>query len=304
MAHLPVGTALGLGWRALSREGWLVAVSLVVAILRRVVGWPAVAVTALLAVRGATGGMALAPASVEAPLVGAAMVLGQPRMLSLVVGLWLAGTLLALALRLAWLAGALPTLAAALGPAPDPVPRFADGVAHLTPRLIPVTALCAVMELSGWGFSVVLLVAAARISGSADAGGAWLAAPVALALVLAIAVPLALSVVADAALVRAAVRAEGPAMALARAVERFVARPSAFLAATLAAALAGAVVLGSVQGAGELALGLARTAGPVVALGPQLMVTTAAVAIAGALELWWLASLTALVTSEDAESNA
>jgi hypothetical protein len=48
-----------------------------------------------------------------------------------------------------------------------------------------------------------------------------------------------------------------------------------------------------------VALAFVRTAGPMVALGPELMLATVAALVAGAVELWWLASLTALVTAED-----
>lgn len=294
---LTLSTAASLGLRALVREAWLVAVGLLVALLRRGLGWPALLVAWLFLLRGAVAGARLAPYSVEAPLAGAALVLTQPRVLALLLGLWLAGALLSTALRFAWLAGALPTLAAALGPEPDPSPRFADGVAHLLPRLLPVAALTLLMEAGGLGFSAALVLGALRITGATvGSGPAWLAAPVALALTLALLVPLALSVVADAALVRAAVRAEGPATATGRAVERFVRRPSVFLLGGLlfaAASLAGGVALASL---GSAATGFASGAGPVALLGPQLMLGVAGTALAAATELWWLASLTALVT--------
>lgn len=294
---LPLSAAASLGLRALTRQAWLTGVGLLVALARRGLGWPALLVGGLLVLRGAVGGARLAPLSPGAPLAGAALVLGSPRVVALLLGLWLAGVLLGLALRLAWLAGALPTLAAALGPAPDPSPRFADGVAHLLPRLLPVALLALLMELGGAGFAAVLALAAVRLApAGAVAGQAWLAAPVALALTLALVVPLALSVVADAALVRAAVRAEGPLAALAGAVERFVRRPAVFLLGGLlfaAASLAGGLALGSF---GSAATGFAPGAAPLVLLGPQLMLGALGLVVAAATELWWLASLTALAT--------
>lgn len=299
MARLPLGTALNLGLRALVREAWLAAVGLLVTLVRRGLGWPAWLVGALLITRGAVDAARLAPWSSDAPVIGALVVASSPRAVALVAGLALAGSLLGAALRLAWLAGSLPTLAAALGPAPDPTPRFADGVAHVLPRLVPLVVLSGLMELGGAGFGLALAVGAIRISGAAAGHGpAWLAGPVALALLLALVVPLALSVLADAALVRAAVRGEGAATALARATERLLGRPAAFLLGGLlftATGLGAAVALSSL---GSVATGFAPRAQAELLLGPQLMLAAVAATLAAAVELWWLASLTALVTHE------
>lgn len=298
MASLPLGTAFSLGLRALAREVWLAAVGLLVALLRRALGWPALAVAGVLLARGAVAAARGHPLSREAPLAGLAFVAGQPRFLFLVAGLWAAGALLGLLLRLAWLAGSLPTLAAALGPAPDATPRFADGVAHVLPRLLPVAVLGFVLQLTGGLWALTIALAALRISAAAaGTGPAWLAAPVALALVLAVAVPLALSLLADTALVRAAVRGEGPGAALARSVERLVARPAAYLLAGLVFGAAGLAVGAALQALGTVATGFAPAA-PLLVLGPRLMLATLAAAVAAALELWWLASLTALATHE------
>lgn len=299
MSALPLSTAISLGLRALAREAWLAAVGLLVAILRRALGWPAIAVGAVLLLRGAASAARLAPASAEAPLLGALLVAGSPRVVALVLGLAAAGSLLGGALRLAWLAGSLPTLAAALGPAPDATPRFADGVAHGLPRLLPLLALAWLMELGGAGFALALAIGALKISSvAAGSGPAWLAAPVALALVLALAVPLALSVLADAALVRAAVRGEGAATALGRAAARLVRRPAAFLLGGIFFAAAGAVASLALTSMGGLATGFAPHAPAELLAGPRLMLGAAGAAAAAAVELWWLASLTALATHE------
>jgi hypothetical protein len=49
---------------------------------------------------------------------------------------------------------------------------------------------------------------------------------------------------------------------------------------------------------GSVATGFAPRAPPEVLLGPRLMLTAAAATLAAAVELWWLASLTALATHE------
>lgn len=299
MLRLPLGLALSLGLRALVREAWLVAVGLLVTLVRRALAWPALLIGALLVVRGAVEGARFAPLSGEAPLAAALLVAGSPRVVALVLGLALAGALLGGALRLAWLAGSLPTLAGALGPSPSPVPRFADGVAHAWPRLLPLLGLTWLMELGGAGFSAALLLGALRITlTAAGTGPAWLAAPVALALVLAVVVPVSLSIVADAALVRAAVRGEGPATALAHGVERFVRRPAVFLLGGLLFTAAGLVATVGLSSLGSAATGFAPGGAGGVLLGPQLMLGALAATLAAALELWWLASLTALSTHE------
>jgi hypothetical protein len=300
VANLSLGVALALGLRALARTAWLTPVGLLVTLVRRGLAWPALAVAGVLLLRGAVTAARAAPFEEDAAGWGMALVASSPRFLALVLGLALAGGLLGLLLRLAWLAGALPTLAAALGPAPDPTPRFADGVAHVLPRLLPLAALVLVMETAGVGFGAVLALTALRVSAvvMGSAGPAWLAAPVALALVLALGVPLALSVIGDAALVRAAVRGEGPATALARGTARFVGRPSVLLLGGLifaALTLAAAVALSSL---GDLATGFAGRVEPLLLVGPQLMLAALAATVLAAMELWWLASLAALVTHE------
>ncbi len=295
---IALSTAISLGLRALVREGWLAAVGFLVVLARRALGLAAVGVALLLLARGAMAGLRAAPFDPAAPIAGALLVLGQPRFLLLVAGLWLAARLTGAALRLAWLAGALPTLSAALQPVPDFAPRFATGAAYGLPRLLPVAVLGFLMEAGGAGFSLALLIASFRISAvAAGEGRPWLALPVAAALVLAILVPLALSLLSDLALVRAGARGESAPEALASAVRRLVGRPSAYLLAALIfgfLGLAGAAVM---QAVGTAATGFAASA-PALTLGPQLMLAALSAAAGAAAELWWLASLTALATHE------
>jgi hypothetical protein len=296
--RLPISSAFALGFRALVREAWLAAVGFLVALARRSLDLAATAVVLVLLARGAIAGLRAAPFDARAPLEGMLFVASQPRFLLVVLGVWAAGRLLGVALRLAWLAGALPTLAAALQPVPDGAPRFATGVAYGLPRLVPVAFLGFLMEVGGGGFALALLLGALRISGAAALeGNAWLAAPVALALTLAVAVPLSLSLLSDLALVRAGTRGEGPLEALASATRRLVGRPSAYLAAALLFGAFGLVGVAALQGLGSAATGFVPAA-PGLQLGPQLMLAALAAAAGAAAELWWLASLAALATHE------
>jgi len=295
--RLPISTAFSLGFRALAREAWVAAVGFLVALMQRTLGLAATAVALVLLARGAVGGLRAAPFDARAPLEGMLAVASQPRFLFLVLGVWAAGRLLGVALRLAWLAGALPTLAAALQPVPDSAPRFAIGVAYGLPRLLPVAFLGLLMEVGGGGFALALALGALRVTGAAMQGGsAWLAAPVALALTLAVVVPLALSLLADLALVRAGTMGEGPLVALASATRRLVGRPSAYLAAALVFGAFGLVGAAALQGMGSAATGFATSPGR--QLGPQLMLAALSAAAGAAAELWWLASLAALATHE------
>jgi hypothetical protein len=291
--------ALGLGLRAMVREPWLLAAGMTVAILRRAATWPAFVVGWAILVRGAVVALARHPRDPFAPIAGVLAVVQSPRAIALVVGLWLAGLALGTALRIAYLAGALPTLAGAMAGAPER--RFATGVAAGFPRVLATAALGLLLDLSGTLFGATLAVAAWRISSSAVSSGAspLLAAAVALALTLAVAVPVALSTVADAAVARAAVREEGPGQAMAAGAGRFLARPGTFLVASMGFGVAAVIVPGAVQGAGGVLTGFARTAEPLVLLGPQLMIAAVAVAVAAALDLAWLGTVAALACGED-----
>jgi hypothetical protein len=202
-------------------------------------------------------------------------------------------------LRLAFLAGALPTLAGAMGPADDREPRFATGVAWGLPHLLPTAVLALVLEWTGQLFLAGVALAAFKISQVAmGSGRVALAAAVAAALVLALLVALLAAAVADAALVRTAVRGDGPVEAVLQASSRVLARPAAYLLALLAFAVLSLVATAAIQSLGGVATGFSAGAPVLVGLGPALMLSAAAMALAAALELWWLASLTVLAARE------
>jgi hypothetical protein len=294
-----LGEALRLGLSGLGRERWLVAVGLLVALLRRVLALPALALALLLALRGAWHGRAVAPAWAEAPLLGAAWTLSRPRTLALVVGLAACAGLLGWVLRLLLLAGALPTLAGAMGEAGPRPPRFAAGAARGLPRLLPTAALALALEWTGQLFAAGVAVAALRISGvAAGSGRVGLAAVVAGALVLSLLVLALTSTVAEAALVRTGVRGDGPVEAVLQAASRVLARPAASLLLALVFGLLSLTAGVAMQSVGGLAAGLTGQAPALLGLGPALMLSAAALAVAAALELWWLASLTVLTARE------
>jgi hypothetical protein len=289
------GGALGLGLRATLRQAWLVPVGAGVAVARRVALWPAWALLGAAVAEAALAMLARRPLDPGAPIAGALAALSAPRVVGVVVGLWLAGTLLGAALRVAWLAGALPSLAAAMA-GPSPGPRFATGVAYGFPRVLAAAALALVADLAGGAFAWALALGALRISIHAVLGGgsALFAAAVALALVLAILVPLATGTVADAAVARAAIREEGPAAAFAGGVRRFLAAPGTFLLAAMAFAVAGAIAPATVEATGAAATGFARGAAPLLLAGPNAMIALVALLVGAALDLWWLATVSAL----------
>jgi len=295
-------SALGLGLRALRREPWLVVVGVLVGLVRRAAVWPAWAVAAVVLARGALLAVSRHPLDVAASLEGALAPLGAPRFLALVAGLWLAGTALGAALRVAYLAGALPTLGGAMAGAPGP--RFAAGIAFGLPRVLASASLGLVLDLSGGLFGWTLALSAVRITGRAagQGGSPLLAAAVALALTLALAVPLALSAVADAAVARAALRGEAPGSAFAESGARFLARPGTFVLGALAFGVAGALAPVAVETAGGLLTGFARGVSPLVLLGPHLMLALLAAVIAAAIDLAWLGTVAALACAEERRS--
>lgn len=294
-----LGEAMRLGWSGLGRERWLVAVGFLTALLRRAIWLPATAVALLLLLRGAWRAHQVAPFMAEAPVLGAVWVLVQPRPLALVLGLSACAALLGWLLRLAFVAGALPTLAGAMATSDGGEPRFAPGMAWGLARLLPTAVLGLVLEWTGQLFFAGVALAAFRISRVATGSGrVALAAAVAAALVLALLVALLSAVVADAALVRTAVRGDGPVEAVLQASSRVLARPSAYLLALVAFGVLSLVASAAVQSMGGLATGFSAGAPALVALGPWLMLSAVATVLAAALELWWLASLTALAARE------
>jgi hypothetical protein len=290
--------AAGLGLRALAREPWLVAVGLAVALARRAALWPAWAVAGALVARAALGAFARAPLDLAAPAEGVLALLGAPRFLALVGGLWLAGAALGAALRVAYLAGAFPSLAGAMAGAGGA--RFAAGVAFAFPRVLATAALALAVDLSGALFGWTLAVAALRVTAHAAGGGGspLLAATVAAALTFALAIPLALSVVADAAVARAAVRGEGPAAAFASGTRRFLARPGTFVLAAMVFGVVGSLAPGAIEAGGGLLTGFAQGSAAALALGPNLMLALLATVVAASVDLAWLGTIAALAAAE------
>ena len=294
-----LGEAMRLGLAGLGRERWLVAVGLLTTLLRRALGLPATVVALLLLLRGAWQAHRLAPYSAEAPALGAGFVALQPRVLALVLGLSAVAALLGWLLRVAFLAGALPTLGGAMGPSPAREARFAAGVAFGFAPLLPTALLGLALEWTGQLLVAGTLLGALQVSGvAAGSGRLALAVAVAAMLVVALLAWLFSSAIADAALVRTAVRGDGPVEALVQASSRVLARPAAYLQAMLGFGLLSLVATLVVQSVGGLAGGFGATAPGLMALGPALMLGALVLVLASALELWWLASLTALVARE------
>jgi hypothetical protein len=291
--------AIGLGLRALVREPWLVAVGVLVAIARRAAHWPAWAVAWAVIARGALLGASRNPLDLAAPAQGVLAAVSAPRFVALVAALWLAGSALGAALRVAYLAGALPTLGGAMAGAPGP--RFAAGVAFGFPRVLATGALGLVLDISGGLFGWTLALAALRVTGRASEQGAsaLLAAAVALALTLALAVPIALSAVADAAVARAALCAEGPGTAFAASGARFLARPGTFVLGALGFGVAGTFAPVAVEAAGGVLTGFVQHASPLVFVGPNLMLAVVAAVVAAGIDLAWLGTIAALACGED-----
>ncbi len=298
-------SAAVLGGRAALRSGWLAAVGLAVAILRRALAGPAVAVAWALVASGAVLAARERPFSPDAPIAGALAVLGSTRFLSLVAALWLAGALLGAALRVVYLAGVLPTLGGVLAGERDPPPRFAAGAAFGFARVAAASLLAWAVELGGGLFAWGIALAALQVTAHASASGGspLLAAAVAGALTIGIAVALAISVTADAAVARAALRGEGPVRAMAAAGARFLSRPETFLLGGMAFGALAALAAGGVESVGALATGFARSVDPMLLVGPQLMIAAAGVLVAAAVDLWWLGTVAVLAGHEERSSG-
>jgi hypothetical protein len=291
--------AAGQGFRAALREAWLVPVGALVAGARRLAFWPAAAVLALIVVRAARAAAAETPFDPWAPLRGALVALGSTRVDALVMGLALAGLLVAMALRVAWVAGAVPTLGLALSGAPR-APRFAAGVAYRLPAVLAAAVVALLAEVAAIGFGATMALAALRVAGgiTSGVGGAMLlAGACAFALTLSVAVPLVTGVVADVAVARAALRGEGPARAFAASARRLARRPATFAFGGLVVLAAGAIAPLSIQGLGSVMLGFARGVPPSLLAGPNLMLAALAVGVAAAVDVWWLATVASLAES-------
>jgi hypothetical protein len=297
-----LGSSLRLAATAFRRESWLAALGLLVTGARRGASWPAIWTGAALLWRAAEGAAAARPGVLVAPLQGALAMLGSGRFLGLVGGLWLAGAMVAGALRVAWIAGAVQTLGASMAGAPRGAAGFAAGVGEGFVRVLPAALLGFVLELTGMLFAWTMVLAAALLLGRAGARGAaaalGLSAFTALALVLALLVPLALGTAADALVARAALVREGAASALAAVARRFASRPATFLLGALLFGALGVALQLAVGMVGSGATGFARGAPSLVLLGPELMVGALAAFLAGILDLLWLGTLAVLTAGE------
>lgn len=296
-----LAVSLGLGLRALRREPWLVTVGVLIAILRRAALAPALAVAAALLARAAVSAGRAHPLDPLAPLAALAAAATSVRFAALVLGLGLAGAALGALLRVVWLSGALPTIGGAMAGVGGAA-RFAPGVAYGFPRVLVAAVLAFCIDVSADLYAFTMWVAGLRVAvRSAGSGASALVAPAtALALTFAVAVPVALSAFADGSVARAAVRGEGPAQALAGCARRFLARPGTFVLAAVAFAIAGGIAPAALQAAGGAMTGFARGASPILLAGPDLVLALAALALAAALDLWWLGTVTALAAGGDA----
>jgi len=261
-----------MGLRAASREGWLVPLSMLINLVRSGALLPALALGAVLPLKGALRASQARPFSFGAPLEGALAVLGSSRFLALVLGLWLAGSILSGALRVLFLSGALPTLGARLAGEVAPR-RFAAGVAFGFPRQLATWLLAVAVELTALGYLVAVGIATVQVGRAPFAEDHPVALAVAAGgmLTLGIAGIVFARVLGDAAAARAAILGERPAKAFAGGLRRFLARPGAFVLGGLAALLAALAVSVALQpAAGMVAAVAERLDGPVL-LGPQLM---------------------------------
>jgi hypothetical protein len=283
--------ALGRSARATVRDAWLAPVGLVVLLARVALALPAQLFAAAILPLAAAGWLARSAAllpldAAAAGLDGVAAAGTSARFLALLAGLWLAGRLLAAALRVAYLAGALPSLGAALAGLPSG-PRFAAGFARGLAPLLPAAALAAALRFAAWAALAGALLGAVVVLGAGPPGPPALAAVLgAAALSGATLAVLASGALADALLARVALRGEGPLTALARAARRLARRPAAFLAIPLVALAAQAILAGSAHALATVAG--ATSAHPLVLLGPQLMGATLAALAVAAVELWRL----------------
>jgi hypothetical protein len=291
-----------MGTRAAAREGWLLPVGALIALLRSLLAMPALAVGAVVVVRAADRAAAHDPRGPLAALEAVAALLTSPRFLALVGGLWLAGTLLAGLLRILFLAGALPTLGARLAGV-DATRRFAPGVAWGLPRQVSTWLLAGAAELAAAGYLVVATSMAVRLAASSPAGQLRLALAVVggAAIAIGFAGLLATRVLGDAAAARTAILGEGAAYAYAGATRRFLVRPGGFLLGGIAVGLAGAAAWGALRPAAGVVAAVHARVIDAVAVGPEMMLALLALLAAAAVDLAWLGTAGALACAEEAE---
>ncbi len=289
-----------MGARASGRSSWLVAPGLLVAFLRTALGWPLPFFALALAGAGVSSRLqheSLRPVAVVASAVEA---LTAPRSLFTLAGLWAAGILVAAVLRVAWMAGALPALGVHLARNPRPESGFAEGVAFGFAPMLGTAALGLVVELTAQVYAWCVYLSAALVALRGGGGQPTLSALLAAAaLVTAVAAPIFASLVADAALARNALAGDTPTRAIAVGARRVVLRPGAFVLSTFVLGVAGTVILGAAETMETAVLGVAGGAPHWLALGPRLLATTIAAALATLLELWRLGTIAALACADE-----
>jgi hypothetical protein len=292
--------ALAMGARATGRSSWLVAPGLLIAFLRTALGWSAPLFALAMVQAGAAARLHQVGFRPAAVLAGGIEALIAPRSLVVMAGLWTVSVLLSAALRIAWMAGALPTLGDDLSDAPPSSSTFAQGIAFGFSPMLGTALLGFAIEITAqlYAASVYLgmLLSALRGGGGYPAVSAAFGA---VALTSALAAPVVASLVADAALARNAIAGDRPTAAVAEGARRVVLRPGAFLLSIFVLGVAGAVVLGTASTLETAVLGVASGAPPLLALGPRLMATTLAAAVATLLELWRLGTIAALACSAE-----
>jgi hypothetical protein len=292
--------ALAMGARASGRSSWLIAPGLLVAFLRTALGWPLPFFALAIAGAGVSSrlqGPSLQPVAIVASAIEA---LTAPRSFFILAGLWVAGILIAAVLRVAWMAGALPALGAHLTRTPRPESGFATGVAFGFAPMLGTAALGLVVELTAQLYAWCVYLSAAIVALRGGGGQPTLAGLLAAAAITtAVAAPIFASLVADAALARNALAGDAPTRALLVGARRVVLRPGAFVLAAFVLGVAGVVILGTAETMETAVLGVAGGAPYWLALGPRLMATTIAVALATLLELWRLGTIAALACADE-----
>jgi hypothetical protein len=94
------------------------------------------------------------------------------------------------------------------------------------------------------------------------------------------------------------VAGDGPADAFAAAARRVLARPGSFLLGALLFGVAGAIGTAAVELLGEALAQALHGAGPAVLVGPGLLASVAALAVAALVDLAWLGTVSALACAE------
>jgi hypothetical protein len=292
--------ALTMGARASGRSSWLVAPGLLVAFLRTTLGWPLPFFALAIAGAGVSARLEADTLRPIAVLASAVEALTAPRSLYTLAGLWVAGILFAAVLRVAWMAGALPTLGVHLTRTPRPESGFSEGVAFGFAPMLGTAALGLVLEVTAQIYAWCVYLAAALVALRGGGGQPTLAALLAAAaLTTAVAAPILAALIADAALARNALSGDAPTRALAEGARRVVLRPGAFVLSTFVLGVAGMVILGVADTMETAVLGIAGGTPHWLALGPRLMATTIAAALATLLELWRLGTVAALACADE-----